>query len=82
MNFSFLQKFGQMKYYMGVKRLPLKRKKKLYYFIETEIYSDKILYWGEETSTEEKEETEQPIEEPISEEEAEAIMIVSLSFSK
>ena len=26
----------------------------------TEIYSDKILYWGEETSTEEKEETEQP----------------------
>ena len=49
-------------------------------FTFTEIYSDKILHWGEETSTEEEEETEQPIEEPISEEEA--IMNVSLSFSK
>ena len=38
------------------------------------------LHWGEETSTEEEEETEQPIEEPISEDEA--IMNVSLSFSK
>ena len=51
MNFSLLQKFIQIKYYIGVK-----------------------------TSTEEEEETEQPIEEPISEEEA--IMNVSLSFSK
>ena len=51
-------------------------------FTFTEIYSDEILHWGEETSIEEEEETEQPIEEPISEEEAEAIMIVSLSFSK
>ena len=51
-------------------------------FIFTEICSDKILHGGEETSTEEEEETEQPIEEPISEEEAEAIMNVSLSFSK
>ena len=49
-------------------------------FTFTEICSDKILHWGEETSTEEEEETEQPIEEPISEEEA--IMNVSLSFSK
>ena len=46
------------------------------------IRSDEILYWGEETSTKEKEETEQPIEETISEEEAEAVMNVSLSFSK
>ena len=51
-------------------------------FIFTEICSDEILHGGEETSTEEEEETEQPIEEPISEEEAEAIMNVSLSFSK
>ena len=49
-------------------------------FTFTEICSDKILHWGEETSTEEEGETEQPIEEPISEEEA--IMNVSLSFSK
>jgi hypothetical protein len=49
-------------------------------FTFTEICSDKILHWGEEISTEEEEETEQPIEEPISEEEA--IMNVSLSFSK
>ena len=49
-------------------------------FTFTKICSDKILHWGEETSTEEEEETEQPIEEPISEEEA--IMNVSLSFSK
>ncbi len=49
-------------------------------FTFTKICSDKILHWSEETSTEEEEETEQPIEEPISEEEA--IMNVSLSFSK
>ena len=49
-------------------------------FTFTKICSDKILHWGKETSTEEEEETEQPIEEPISEEEA--IMNVSLSFSK
>ena len=30
----------------------------------TEISSDKILHWGEETSTEEEEETEQPTEGP------------------
>ena len=47
-------------------------------FTFTEICSDKILHGD----TEEEEETEQPIEEPISEEEAEAIMNVSLSFSK
>ena len=49
-------------------------------FTFTEIYSDEILHWGEETSIEEEEETEQPIEEPISEEEAK--MNVSLSYSK
>ena len=49
-------------------------------FTFTEICSDKILFWGEETSTEEEEETEKPIEETISEEEA--IMNASLSFSK
>ena len=33
-------------------------------FTFTEIYSDKILHWGEETSTEEEEETEQLSEGP------------------
>ena len=46
-------------------------------FTFTEICSDKILHWDTE-----EEETEQPIEEPISEEETKAIMNVSLSFSK
>ena len=51
-------------------------------FTFTEICLDKILHWGEETSTKEEEETERPIEEPISEEVAETIMNVSLSLSK
>ena len=49
-------------------------------FTFTEICLDKILHWGEETSTKEEEETERPIEEPISKEEPK--MNASLSFSK